>query len=195
VRAAFDGAVAAIADALRMPIRHAGPGQWTVFDRPARCDTLPPGAVAVPGTRPAERAMVVGDGAHLVIDSVLRPSSYRRASEPGACGREPTFTGQDEGAPHSWEPEFTLGQLYNRNIFLIGSVGEVSASAEAVPRGEPPARAGGDDLLEIMRWTKALRQPSGTLTRIDAPRVAAAAAGRAPQRQHHRAASGSSRAM
>jgi predicted dehydrogenase len=126
---------------------------------------------------PAERAMVVGEGAHLVIDNVLRLTYFRKVSESGVYGREPSFIGKDDDAPLFWEPEFTLGQMYNKNIFLIGYVGEVSAFAEALLRGEPPARAGVDDLLEIMRWTEALHQPSGTLTQINAPRVAATASG------------------
>jgi predicted dehydrogenase len=124
---------------------------------------------------PAERAMVVGDGAHLVIDNVMRLTYFRRVSEPGVYGREPTFIGKDDDAPLFWEPEFTLGQMYNKNIFLIGYVGEVSHFAESVLAGREPERAGAADLLEIMRWTEALHRPSGTLTRISAPAGAPAA--------------------
>jgi predicted dehydrogenase len=124
---------------------------------------------------PAERTTVVGTGAHLTIDNVMRLTYYRPVTEPGVYGREPSFIGTDDDAPLFWEPEFTLGQMYNKNIFLIGYVGEVSHFAESVLRGEPPARAGADDLLEIMRWTEALHQPSGTLTRINAPPAAVGA--------------------
>ncbi len=115
---------------------------------------------------PAERAIVIGDGAHLEIDNVIRLTYYRRVSKRGAYGREASFIGPNEDAPLFWEPEFTLGQLYNKNIFLIGYVGEVCHFAESVLDGKAPDRAGAADLIEIMRWTEALHQPSGTLTRL-----------------------------
>lgn len=138
------------------------------------------GQVFFPG-RPSrsgqsERATLVGEGAHLVIDNVMRLSYFRQVSQPGVYGREPSFIGSDDDAPLFWEPEFTLGQMYNKNIFLIGYVGEVSHFAQSVLDGHAPERAGAADLLEIMRWTEALHQPSGTKTRINDPAQAAPAA-------------------
>jgi hypothetical protein len=37
---------------------------------------------------PGERAMVVGEGAHLVIDNVIRLAYYRPVKHPGVYGRE-----------------------------------------------------------------------------------------------------------
>ena len=115
---------------------------------------------------PGERATVVGEGSHLVIDNVIRLTYYRKVTQPGRYGREPTFIGAEEDAPLFWEPEYTLGQMYNKNLFLIGYVGEVSHFAESVLAGTPPDKAGTGDLLEIMNWTEALHQPSGTATEL-----------------------------
>ncbi|SDY56793.1 HNH endonuclease domain-containing protein [Hymenobacter psychrophilus] len=52
-------AVAAAAEALRMPIRYAGPGQWSVFDKPARLSLLPAPVQALPGTNPHDTCLVV----------------------------------------------------------------------------------------------------------------------------------------
>ncbi|WP_019949046.1 HNH endonuclease domain-containing protein [Hymenobacter aerophilus] len=52
-------AVAAAAKALLMPIRYAGPGEWTVFDKPARLDQLPAQAQTLPGTRPQDTCLLV----------------------------------------------------------------------------------------------------------------------------------------
>lgn len=57
--ALHDDALAAIARAIPYPIQYAGPGQWTVFPRPARLGGLPPGTVAVPGTAPADTCLAV----------------------------------------------------------------------------------------------------------------------------------------
>ena len=48
------------------------------------------------------------------------PSRYdTTSSASGACGtggygRQPNFIGPDAGAPLVWEPEFSLGKLYNK---------------------------------------------------------------------------------
>lgn len=57
--AAYDAALAALADALEQPIRYAGPGEYALFPRPARRDRLDPAVVAVPGTAPRDRCLVV----------------------------------------------------------------------------------------------------------------------------------------
>ena len=92
---------------------------------------------------PGERATVVGERSHLVIDNVIRLTYYRKVTQPGRYGREPTFIGTEEDAPLFWEPEYTLGQMYNKNLFLIGYAGEVSHFAESVLAGTAPDKAGG----------------------------------------------------
>ena len=115
---------------------------------------------------------MVGERSHLVIDNVIRLTYYRRVTQSGRYGREPSFIGAEEDAPLFWEPEYTLGQMYNKNLFLIGYVGEVSHFAECVLAGTPPDKAGAGDLLEIMNWTEALHQPSGTATELRPPKDA-----------------------
>ncbi|GAB2777877.1 hypothetical protein HNQ93_001732 [Hymenobacter luteus] len=56
---AYTQAVTAAAKALLMPIRYAGPGEWSVFDKPARLDQLPPHTLTLPGTRPQDVCLVV----------------------------------------------------------------------------------------------------------------------------------------
>ncbi|GGG35621.1 HNH endonuclease domain-containing protein [Hymenobacter glacieicola] len=56
---AYAQAVAAAAKALLMPIRYAGPGEWSVFNKPTRLDQLPPQVRPLPGTRPQDTCLVV----------------------------------------------------------------------------------------------------------------------------------------
>jgi hypothetical protein len=58
---AYTAARRAIITALQKPIRHAGPrGQeWSVFPRPALASSLGPQIICVPGTRPADRCLLV----------------------------------------------------------------------------------------------------------------------------------------
>lgn len=59
--AAYHDTLAVIAQTIRMPIRYAGEGQWTVFARPARARTLA-GVDAVPGTQPDDPCVVISAG-------------------------------------------------------------------------------------------------------------------------------------
>ena len=55
---AYDQAIVAIVTALKMPIRYAGPDQWSLFPPPARLSILPP-ALALPGTLPTDLCVLV----------------------------------------------------------------------------------------------------------------------------------------
>jgi len=54
----YDRTLSRIAQTIQMPVRYAGPGEWTVFARPARFDQLRETA-AIPGTQPNDVCLVV----------------------------------------------------------------------------------------------------------------------------------------
>jgi len=112
------------------------------------------------GTSPLERVEVVGSGANLVVENGVRLTYYRPGS-PGAYGRAGSFLTDDDSAPLHWEPEFSLGQLYNKNLFLLGYAPEVRYFCACVLDGTPPERAGLDDAREILRVYEAFRGPDG----------------------------------
>ncbi|BAS60327.1 hypothetical protein NIES2135_64460 (plasmid) [Leptolyngbya boryana NIES-2135] len=56
---AYDITISAIRRTIEQPIRYAGAGEWSVFDRPTRLDRLEATVVAVPSSRPHERCVVV----------------------------------------------------------------------------------------------------------------------------------------
>jgi len=112
------------------------------------------------GTSPLERLEVVGRGSNLVVENGVRLTWYRPGS-PGPYGRAPSYLTDDDQAPLHWEPEFSLGQLYNKNLFLLGYVQEVQAFCRCVLEGLAPDRAGLDDALEILRLYEAFRGPEG----------------------------------
>ncbi|MET4108348.1 HNH endonuclease domain-containing protein [Hymenobacter sp. UYP22] len=59
LQSAYDTAVAAAGKALLMPIKFAGPGHWSIFAQPIRCDQLPGSVHALPGTQLNELCLVV----------------------------------------------------------------------------------------------------------------------------------------
>ncbi|NJM98756.1 MAG: hypothetical protein HC800_17800 [Phormidesmis sp. RL_2_1] len=56
---ALSQAVSAISHTLEMPIRYAGLGEWSVFDKPQSCSTISDKAVSVPGTEERDRCLVI----------------------------------------------------------------------------------------------------------------------------------------
>lgn len=114
------------------------------------------------GTSPLERLEVVGHGANVVVDNGAKLTYYRRGGRgPGGYGRQPDYIGADAEAPLFWEPEFSLGQLYNKGLFLLGYAQEIQAFCDSVLTGTPPAKAGLADALALMRWYEAYSQPAG----------------------------------
>lgn len=51
--------VSAISCTIEKPIRYAGPGDWSVFDKPVSYSTVVGSAVAVPGTNERDRCLVI----------------------------------------------------------------------------------------------------------------------------------------
>jgi predicted dehydrogenase len=116
---------------------------------------------------PLERLEVAGRGHNVVVENMVRLTYYRHAPR-GPFG---DFIGPDDGAPITWEPEFSLSQIYNKILFLQGYVQEVSLLAQCALDGTAPPKAGLDDALEILKLYEALREPCGAPVAI--PREAA----------------------
>ncbi|MCS6862737.1 MAG: Gfo/Idh/MocA family oxidoreductase [Abditibacteriales bacterium] len=112
------------------------------------------------GTSPLERLEVTGSGANVVVDNGIKLTYYRPGAR-GAYGRSSHYFGADEQAPIYWEPEFSLGQLYNQGIFLLGYWGEVYHFAECVLNDRPPRRCDLRHALEVMKLYEAFKQPPG----------------------------------
>ena len=60
LRRALSHAVNTVARSIVQPIHYAGPGEWGVFPRPVAYATVFGQAVAIPGTSPTERCVLVG---------------------------------------------------------------------------------------------------------------------------------------
>ena len=117
---------------------------------------------------PLERLEIVGEGAFVVVENGVNLRYYRPGARrgQGGYGRAASYIGTDAESPVVWEPEFSLGQLYNKNIFLLGYVAEVLYFCECVLDNRPPRLANLDDTLAMMRWYECYRQPAGQVITI-----------------------------
>ncbi|HEV2124877.1 MAG TPA: Gfo/Idh/MocA family oxidoreductase [Chloroflexota bacterium] len=120
------------------------------------------------GTSPLERIEVIGTGANVVVENGVKLTYYRRGTRgEGGYGRASSFIGPDEGAPIIWEPEFSLGQLYNKNLFTLGYAPEVIYFCERALTNMRPAYANLDDTLALLRWYEVYRKPEGETMEIE----------------------------
>ena len=112
-----------------------------------------------------ERTLIVGDaGKHIVVDNNIRVTYYRNPPyEPGTgYGAAPNYYtgGLGEGSV-SWEPEFSLGQLYNKALFLLGYYGEVNEFARAILEKRPVAKAHLEHAWQATRIFEAFGEGAG----------------------------------
>lgn len=118
------------------------------------------------GMSPLERTEIVGQSANVVVDNNVRVTHYRPGTPPGGYGRAGSFYGPDDAAPLVWEPEFSLGQLYNKGLFLLGYAPELRHFCECVLVNRPPDIGNLDDALEMLRIYEAYRRPDAQRVQI-----------------------------
>ena len=112
------------------------------------------------GTSPLEFLEVVGEGANVTVENAARLTYYRPGS-PGSYGRCPSFLTEAGQAPLVWEPELSLGQLYNNNNFIQGYAPSIIAFAQAALGSAPLACGTLEDAREVLKIFDALRAGPG----------------------------------
>ncbi len=108
-----------------------------------------------------ERTMIVSDrGRHIVVDNNLTVSLHR--SPKLAYGASPDYyAAPAEEASIVWQPEFSLGQLYNKALFLLGYCGEVNEFARSILEGRAPAKGTLEQAWQATRIFEGFAQGPG----------------------------------
>ncbi|MEK7474589.1 MAG: Gfo/Idh/MocA family oxidoreductase [Candidatus Coatesbacteria bacterium] len=108
-----------------------------------------------------ERTQLVGtNGRTIVVENNMR-LEMRRDPRLG-YGDTPSFYAGNAGEVTSvWEPEFSLGQLYNKGLFLQGYWGELDEFARSILEGRAPNRAGLDHAWQATRIFEAFAAGPG----------------------------------
>lgn len=104
----------------------------------------------ISSSSPLERIEVIGEGANIIVENGLKVSYYRKTAKP-IYGRSPSYLVENNNAPLHWEPEFSLGQLYNKNIFYLGYVPEVLHFCEAILEKKRIQKGKLSEALEILK--------------------------------------------
>jgi predicted dehydrogenase len=110
-----------------------------------------------------ERLEIVGNGENVVVENNIRLIHYRRSKSRIAYGRSADYFDAitEDSAPLYWEPEFSLGQLYNKGLFLLGYAPEVIQFTTRLLDGKAPAYGTLEDALELLQIYETYRMPDG----------------------------------
>jgi predicted dehydrogenase len=99
---------------------------------------------------PQENVEIIGEGANVVIDNIIRLFYYRRMKR---LPRD-EYIGANEEAPLIWEPSFSLSGAV-RVLVLEGYVGEIQHFAESILNNKQPT-SNIHDGIEALRLVDAL---------------------------------------
>jgi predicted dehydrogenase len=114
-----------------------------------------------------ERTTIVSDkGRHIVVENNIRVS-YCRGGLPGYGDRPDFYTSSADQTTAHWEPEFSLGQLYNKGLFLLGYYGEVNEFARSILDRRPVAKASLEHAWQVTRIFEAFTSGEGRNIELD----------------------------
>ncbi|MDF2699626.1 MAG: gfo/Idh/MocA family oxidoreductase [Haloplasmataceae bacterium] len=131
-------------------------------------------AASASQTSPLEHLEVIGEGANVIVENGVKLRYYKKGDRVvkelkhlnGGYGRMSSYIGDDEVAPIFWEPEFSLGQLYNKNIFMLGYAQEILYFCESVLNNEPIMIGSLEQALHILNVYEAYKYEQGVLVTI-----------------------------
>lgn len=108
-----------------------------------------------------EHTVIYSDsGKHISVENNIRVAYHR--TPPVGYGDTPSFfTGTPEMTSAVWEPEFSLGQLYNKGLFLLGYYGEVNEFARTILENRAPVKGTLEHAWQVTRIFEAFAQGPG----------------------------------
>lgn len=108
-----------------------------------------------------ERTLIVSDsGQHVTVENNIRVTHNKLP--PIGYGDAPYFYGGGAGeGAETWEPEFSLGQLYNKGLFILGYYNEVNEFARSILDCRPPQKGTLDQAWMVTRIFEAFAEGPG----------------------------------
>jgi predicted dehydrogenase len=88
---------------------------------------------------------------HIVVENNHRVFFHRTPPNLGYGDCPNYFSGTPTEATTLWEPEFSLGQLYNKGLFLLGYYGEVNEFARSILDKRAVAKGTLDHAWQVTR--------------------------------------------
>ncbi len=113
-----------------------------------------------------ERTTIVSNTRqHIVVENNHRVSLHRNPPGVGYGDAPNYFLGNANETTATWDPEFSLGQLYNKGIFLLGYYNEVNEFARSILEKRPVAKGTLDHAWQVTRLFEAFAEgPNKVIT-------------------------------
>lgn len=115
-----------------------------------------------------EHTTIISDkGQQITVANTVRVSLHR--TPPGlAYGQTPSFySGTAADVTAVWEPEFSLGQLYNKGLFLLGYYNEINEFISSIREHRPPLKGTLADAWHVTRIFEAFAHGEGVKISLD----------------------------
>lgn len=113
-----------------------------------------------------ERTTIIGNGGHHIVVENNTTVSYHRHPNVGYGDNPNFYRGDTEDAIAVWDPEFSLGQLYNKGIAILGYYGEVNEFARSILEARPPAKGTLEQAWQVTRIFEAFAEGPQKLIRL-----------------------------
>jgi hypothetical protein len=114
-----------------------------------------------------ERTMLLSDrGGQVLVENNLTVTLHRDAPGRGYGSSPSYYAGEPSQTSAVWQPEFSLGQLYNKGIFLLGYWGEVNEFARSILEKRPLARCHLQHAWQVTRLFEAFAEGPGKVIGI-----------------------------
>jgi predicted dehydrogenase len=99
-----------------------------------------------------ERTTIISDsGKHIIVNNNIRVSYHQGPPDIGYGDTPSYYKGNPGQTTATWEPEFSLGQLYNKGLFLLGYYNEVAEFARSVMGNRSPSKGTLEQAWQVTR--------------------------------------------
>jgi predicted dehydrogenase len=119
---------------------------------------------------PLEQLEIVGEGSNIILNNNIEIAYYNKTKRL-PYGRTASFIPSSGQGCQYFVPEFSLGQLYNKGIFLLGYYGELKQFIESVHNKKIPKYASLKDAIAVMELYDAFANKEMNLTEIGSPTI------------------------
>jgi predicted dehydrogenase len=111
---------------------------------------------------PLETLEIVGENANIILYNNIE-IKYYPPTKRIPYGTTPSFIPKNKNGASYFMPEFSLGQIYNKGLFLLGYYHEVKAFIDNVSQKTMPSIGGLKDTLKVMQLYDAFAGKEGEL--------------------------------
>lgn len=97
-----------------------------------------------------EQTMVVGEKGHITVENNTAVT-LQKQPHVGYGNQPDYYVYEPAKASVVWKPEFSLGQLYNKGLFLLGYYGEINEFARSILEDRKPLKGTLEQAWQVTR--------------------------------------------